>query len=236
MFLRLGERTYDLTTRSLVVAVLDARSPDLVGRARALAAAGADLVELVHPGTGPEGTASGTDADRAAGAVRSVRPVVAVPVAVTLAAGSDPQVTAAAVAAGAVMVRWAAPAGGQPTGSAPRGPGDLGGADRPGDLGGAGRPGDRGGAGAVVVTGDRATAAAWAETIPGRVVLEVAAGQRPPAGGPSLPWLVTVPAGEDGIAPAALALSLGARLVRTTDPLPARRVSDVVAAIAEAGR
>jgi hypothetical protein len=53
MFLRLGERTYDLTTRSLVVAVLDARSPDLVGRARALAAAGADLVELVHPGTGP---------------------------------------------------------------------------------------------------------------------------------------------------------------------------------------
>lgn len=227
MFLRLGERTYDLTTRSLVVAVLDARSPDLVGRARALAAAGADLVELVHPVAGPEGTASGTDADRAAGAVRSVRPVVAVPVAVTLAAGSDPQVTAAAVAAGAVMVRWAAPAGGQPTGSAPRGPGDLGGADR---------PGDRGGAGAVVVTGDRATAAAWAETIPGRVVLEVAAGQRPPAGGPSLPWLVTVPAGEDGIAPAALALSLGARLVRTTDPLPARRVSDVVAAIAEAGR
>ncbi|MEW6152907.1 MAG: hypothetical protein AB1673_02805 [Actinomycetota bacterium] len=227
MFLRLGERTYDLTTRSLVVAVLDARSPDLVGRARALAAAGADLVELVHPVAGPEGTASGTDADRAAGAVRSVRPVVAVPVAVTLAAGSDPQVTAAAVAAGAVMVRWAAPAGGQPTGSAPRGPGDR---------GGAGRPGDRGGAGAVVVTGDRATAAAWAETIPGRVVLEVAAGQRPPAGGPALPWLVTVPAGEDGIAPAALALSLGARLVRTTDPLPARRVSDVVAAIAEAGR
>ena len=82
--------------------------------------------------------------------------------------------------------------------------------------------------GASVIVDDPAAALA-AGIPPDRIALDT-----PPAAAGAHPVLVTVPPGPDGIAPTAVAVIGGARLIRTSDPRTARRVCDVLAAIFEA--
>ncbi|MGH9030318.1 MAG: dihydropteroate synthase [Acidimicrobiales bacterium] len=113
MLLRLGDRTYDLTTASLVMGVLN-RTPDsffdhgatfsldaLVRRAAALVDEGADLLDIggVKAGPGPE-VSEDEELDRVVPAVEAVCSRFDLPVSVDTWRSS---VARAAYAAGAVM-------------------------------------------------------------------------------------------------------------------------------------
>ncbi len=111
--LRLGERTYDLSTSSLVMGILN-RTPDsfydhgatfelddLVARAEKLAGEGADVLDVggVKAGPGPE-VSEAEEIDRVVPAVEAVRSKVGLPVSVDTWRAS---VAREAYAAGAVM-------------------------------------------------------------------------------------------------------------------------------------
>jgi len=109
----LGERIYDLSTRSLIMGILN-RTPDsfydrgatfsldaLVARAEQLAGEGADVLDIggVKAGPGPE-VSEEEELDRVVPAVEAVRSKVGLPVSVDTWRAS---VARAAYAAGAVM-------------------------------------------------------------------------------------------------------------------------------------
>jgi len=113
MFLRLGDRTFDLTTRALVMGILN-RTPDsfydkgatfsldaLVGRADQLVSEGADILDVggVKAGPGPEVTES-EELDRVIPALEALRSRVDVALSVDTWRAS---VAAAAYDVGAVV-------------------------------------------------------------------------------------------------------------------------------------
>lgn len=219
MRLALGSRSFDLTTRALVVGVIDgdpaAPADDWVRRAEEEVAARIDVMEVP---AGVVGTiASRVDISLAVtvDGPKALVAAVGAGAAMVRIRGFDPAWLTAPVVDGPTLVVGAPIADGEPS---PLPPDDMALACEAAGLGSHRVAVDLGDG-----PGDRARSGAWSKVA-----------SRPPAPGLRVgttrwPRLVSLP-GSD---PAAVAMAVlsGCRLIRTADVVGARRVVDVLTAI-----
>ncbi len=207
MLLTLGSRRHDLTTRALVVGVVDDSGVERAcRRAEALVAAGADVVEVADEGRG-------------APVVTAVVACAGVPVCV---ATSSPSVAADAYRAGAVMGRVS---GGVGIASAAGAVVVAACVEGVAEARRAGVPDDR------IVLG---VSVDLRKSSPPPAELLDGSGRLSAAGVPLMLSVVHAEGAGGEAAAQAVAVSSGFRLLRSHDVVGARRVRDTLAAVLEA--
>lgn len=207
VLLRLGSRAFDVRTRALVTAVVDAAPDGLAARAGALVAAGADVL-VVEGGDG------------VVKAVEVLMGVVDIPVGVATPAAD---LVDAALEAGATLAEDRTGEAGQEW---------LAAAARAGAAVALAcltpSPGGR----LDAALRARAAEAQAAGVAPDRIAVDPGAVIRP---APRVGYPLVLDAGKgSALAAASVGIALGYRVVRTADVRVARRVADAVAAVLEA--